>query len=114
MPTALAPSGPPEQGRRGVLAATQHNPVLGIMGAAQQLPLRLAGSHAAAQEPPGALLFFDLAEHRLDGLPTFGVASLARWLASLAFMAVGGRRFWTPTACRPCGACPGGRAWPAG
>ena len=58
------------------------------MGAAQQLPLRLAGAHAAPQEPAGALLLFDLPEDRLDGLPAFGVAGLA----VLAFELGGHRR----------------------
>jgi len=48
-----------------------------VMGAAQQLPLRLAGTQAAAQEPPGTLVFLDLPEHRLHGLAALGVAGLA-------------------------------------
>jgi hypothetical protein len=39
-----------------------------VVGAAQQLPLGVAGAHPATQEAAGALLFLDLAERRLDGL----------------------------------------------
>jgi hypothetical protein len=57
------------------------------MGAAQQLPLCHADPHAVAQEPAGALLFFDLPEDRLGGLPAFGVAGLPSSLLSLAVIA---------------------------
>jgi transposase len=56
-----------------------------VVGAAQQLPLRVAGAPAAAQEPPGTLVFLDLAEHRLHGLPAFGVAGLAVLAGELGF-----------------------------
>src|SRR6266545_3427322 len=48
-----------------------------VVGAAQQLPLGLAGAYPAAHEAAGALLLLDLAEHRLDGLAALGVAGLA-------------------------------------
>src|SRR6266487_5442697 len=58
-----------------------------VVGAAQQLPLRLAGGQSPPQEPPGALLLLDLAEHRLDGLLALGVARLPSSLCSLAVIA---------------------------
>jgi hypothetical protein len=54
-----------------------------VVGAAQQLPLRLAGGQAAAEEPAGVLVFLELAEHRLDGLLALGVARLARLAVQL-------------------------------
>src|SRR6266536_1609937 len=79
---AAAPVTPPggrsSGSRPGGLSGNRVPPQLEqVVGAAQQLPLRLAGSHAAAQEPAGALLLLDLAEDRLDGLAAFGVAGLA-------------------------------------
>jgi hypothetical protein len=43
----------------------------------------LAGGRAATQEPPGALLLLELAEHRLDGLLALGVTRLAILAAEL-------------------------------
>ena len=53
------------------------------MGAAQQLPLGVAGSQAAAGEPAGALLLLELPEDRLHGLLPLGVAGLALLAAEL-------------------------------
>jgi hypothetical protein len=58
-----------------------------IVGAAQQLPLRLAGTQPAALESSDAADVFDLAEDRLDGLLPLGVAGLPSSLASLAVIA---------------------------
>jgi hypothetical protein len=48
-----------------------------VVGAAQQLPLGVAGTQATAGEPASALLLLELAEDRLDGLLPLGVADLA-------------------------------------
>jgi hypothetical protein len=48
-----------------------------VMGATQQLPLRVAGGQPTAQQPPRPADVLDLAEHRLDGLLPLGVAGLA-------------------------------------
>jgi hypothetical protein len=53
-----------------------------VVGAAQQLPLRIAGGNPPTLEPPPALLLLELAEHRLDGLLPLGVARLAVVLGS--------------------------------
>jgi hypothetical protein len=47
------------------------------VGATQQLPFGVAGSQAAAGEPAGVLLLFELPEDRLHGLFALGVAHLA-------------------------------------
>jgi hypothetical protein len=47
------------------------------VGAAQRLPLGLAGSQAPPHEPPAALDGLDLAEDRLDGAAAQAVAGLA-------------------------------------
>src|SRR6266487_114027 len=54
-----------------------------VVGAAQQLPLRLARGQPAAQEPPRAATVLDLPEDRLDGLLPLGVARLAVLAAEL-------------------------------
>src|SRR5215207_3279792 len=48
-----------------------------VVGAAQQLPLGLAGPQPPAHEPPAALHRLDLPEDRLDGPAALGVAGLA-------------------------------------
>ena len=67
----------------GWLAAGEAPELEQVVGAAQQLPLRLAGGQATAAEPAGALLFLELAEDRLDGLLPFRVAGLARLTSEL-------------------------------
>jgi hypothetical protein len=74
-------------GRRGCRSAGVAPQLEQVVGAAQQFPLGVAGAPAATQEPPGALLLFNLAEDRLDGLPPFGVARLAVLALSLAVIA---------------------------
>src|SRR5438034_1691453 len=64
-----------------------------VVAAAQQLPLRLAGAHAPAHEPAGALPLLGLAEDRLDGLPALGVAGLA-----VLALELGGHRRAEPVA----------------
>jgi TrwC relaxase len=96
-----------------------------VVGAAQQLPLRGAGAQPATQEPSGAADVLDLAEDRLDGLLSLGVAGLAvaalelgghcraqpvaaglrglAVLAGLALAAVAGRRDQQLRRVRQCG-----------
>jgi len=47
------------------------------LGAAQRLPLRLAGGQATAQQPAGTTDVLDLPQDRLLDLPAHGVAGLA-------------------------------------
>jgi Na+/H+ antiporter subunit len=86
-----------------------------LVATAQQLPLRLAGLEAAALEASGAADVLDLAEDRLDGVVcAWRSAPCYRRFGAWRSSPPGARRSWTPTACRPCGACPGGRAWQVG
>ena len=66
-----------------------------VVGAAQQLPLRLARPKAATQEPPGPADLLELAEDRLHGLLPLGVAGPA-----ILQLQQGGHRRAQPVAAR--------------